>query len=224
MPLAVRLPAIAAGVAVLWWVMNGGAGPFVHGFVELVVRPDRSPESAREVAASRDPEGSAWARGLLDRATALDSPVPELRGLEAVLFFNGVRGEGLGEATHTGSFFDETSGRLFVDVGVLASVDRFARPDPTLPKRYVLARALADAIEPTAAGAVLDEAAGRVARALGWIEPGGTESDYGMVVFWPAKLDELRAQDLPGDWILHPSGSELPPAEAAAAFHRGLTP
>ena len=223
MPLKVRLPAIAVGVAVLWWVMNGGAGPFVHGFVEHVVRPDRSSESGAQVANARAPEGTAWVQGLLEQATNGESPVPELRDLDTQVFFNGVRGETLGATTHSGSFFHEPTNQVFIDVGVLSSIDRFARPDPMLPKIYTVARTLARATRPGAAGAALDEEAGRLASALGWVDSKAPTPNYGMVVFWPAKLDELRTQDLPNDWTLHPSGSSLPAPEAAAAFQRGLS-
>lgn len=221
MPLKIRLPLIALGIAILWWVMNGGARVLVDGFVEHVVRPDRSLAGAHDTASSREPEGTRWLDGLLDSATGAESPVPGLRGLECVVFYNGVRDASLPTGTHTGSFYDAQSRRAFFDTGMFATLDRFGRPRPATPKTYIVARTLALHLNPSAEGVALDEEAGRLAGTLGLHSsevPVPAPGTLGLL----AHFDKLRLEDLPKGWVSHRTSSLAGPADAAAAYARGL--
>ena len=241
MPLRFRIPAILAGIAILWWVMNGGASVLINSAVENIARPNRSIGSAHVIALEKRPEGTAWLDGLLGPACSEDSPVAALRGLDYVIFSDGVSDASLPEGIHSGCFYDEASKRAFFDVACLASIDQFARPRPDLVKSFAVAIVLAGHTAKGAGADALVAEAGRLANALKFFPPGpGARSAAGLGLhpMYLGIFDKRRNEDTPPGWINHPMLPALEPDEADASmdpaaaaakkaarlFSAGLTP
>lgn len=220
MPLRVRIPAIIVGIFVLTWMMRGGASVVVNGIVDATRPVDRTISSAAERAAASRPESAAWMNDVLERLSSHTEPGGALDGLEVVIYDESIADESIDEGRiQTGPFYDRPSSRVFVDVAYLAILDRYARP----AKSYLLARVLARHAAPDAEGAAFEEAAGSLAATIGlippeWRAPSTTEMSAIML----GAADRDRATNKPPGWRLHLAGSELPAAEAAGAFTRGL--
>lgn len=220
MPLRIRIPAIVVGVFVLTWMMRGGASVVVNGIVDAIRPIDRTISGAAERAAASQPESTAWMREVLERLSPHTEPGGALEGLEIVIYDESIADESIEEGrVQAGPFHDPLSSRVFVDVAYLAILDRYARP----AKGYLLARLLARHAAPDATGAAFEEAAGSLAATIGlippeWRAPGTTQRSAIML----GAADRDRATNKPPGWRLHLAASELPPAEAASAFTRGL--
>lgn len=225
MPLRFRIPAIFAGVAILWWIMNGGANVLINGAVEMVARPDRSIENALALSQKKRPEGTAWLKDLLERTTAETGVIPGLRGLDYVIYHEGVRSESLSPDIHSGCFYDAASERAFFDVACFGALDQFARPRPDLAKAIAVAIVLAKRVAPELDGEALIAEAGRLAEALRFFPPNPStrsEAAIGRHFLFLTVLDKRRDEDKPLGWINHHVLPVTDAAAAAQAFRSGL--
>lgn len=227
MPLRVRIPAIIVGILVLTWMMRGGASIVVNGIVEAIRPVDRSISGAAERAAASQPESTAWICEVLERLSRHTEPGGALEGLEVVIYHESIADESIDEGRiQTGPFYDRPSSRAFVDVGYLRILDRELHKTPSLlraVKSHLLARVLAQHVATGATGEAFEETAGSLAAAIGLVHPDWrTPSATKTLASTLGKADEYRAANKPPGWRLHLAASELPPAEAAGAFTRGL--
>lgn len=222
MPLKVRLPMIAVGIAVLTWMMRGGATVVVDAVVGVIRPVNRQVERSLDRAGAARPDATAWVTALLERIEHHFAEGELLHGLEVIVYDESIVVPDLdGGRVQTGPFLH--GGRAFVDVAYLGILDTFARPDPNLSKSYLLARLLARYTAPDATGADFERAAGSLGKELGLIPPSWrAPARIPGFAHWLSAVDSMRTPSVPRGWTNHLAASPLPLPEACSAFAEGL--
>lgn len=222
-----RLAAALATIALLGWLFNGGAQRVVGGAYDALMRPDRSVASAPSVALGAEPEIAAALNELLEGATSEASPVPELRGLQTVVFHEAIAGVGDDGALRTGSFYDAGGQRALFDAAHFGLLKRHGRAMPPVARAYVVARTLARHGHPDWSEDQIDERAGSLARELGLIDaaPGTLTLAVLSAVLRPVNgLDKNVMRHLPEGWLFPGYVGDRDPKERARLFLAGFRP
>ena len=219
---ALRLGCAGIAIAVMGWVLSGGATYLVGTAHDAATRPDRSLATARQRALDAEPEITKEWESTLERVTGQSSPEAAFVGLEVVLFDRAVVVPSLGREPRTGCFYDPAGPCAYIDVAYLGTLRRHVRQRPEIAQVYAVTRVLARHIAER--GEDEGEVAGRLARALGLLD-----TSKGPIELKPVTrslrpvggLDRNLRLHLPSGWVIPGDHGGWILKDAVGAFLRG---